>query len=391
MAETVASLDDMLGPGAEAMLQNVLERRLLGGVAVGLVRDGKSFLRFVGAGVDQHARFELGSVTKTYTAELLAILVARGVVRLDDPLAKYVPGDREAGKRPITLLDLATHRSGLPRVPLGIPLLSLDPYARYSEAKLERYLARWSMQLPKAPRFLYSNLGYSVLGYALGRAAGTTYAELLEREILQPLGMTETALALGQRQPNLLPGHSQAGLRTPHWHFQACAPCGALCSTAGDQLKYAEWLLQDPQRLAMQPQATIPGGEMGLAWMILPGRRICFHNGATFGFSSWLSIDRERGTALVILSDRMAAQLLRALAGNFQRMLDGRPIVPLRGDYGRMLAACIQATQLLMWPFNRILSPLAGVLARIPLLLRIPAALALGYGLDRLIKLLGSH
>jgi len=388
MAEMIGSLDEVLGTGAESMLEQVLNRHLLNGVAVGVVRDGKSYLRLAGKGVDEQARFELGSVTKTYTAELLAILVERGVVSLDDPLAKFVPGNRHSGPRPITLLDLATHRSGLPRVPLGVPLLSLDPYARYNEGKLERYLARKSLELPRQPKFVYSNLGYSVLGYALAKAAGTTYAELLQREILRPLGMTGTALALGQPQPNLLAGHSHAGLRTPHWHFQACAPCGALCSTAADQLKWVEWLLRDSGRLAMEPQAAIPGGEIGLSWMISPDRRICWHSGATFGFSSWLSIDRERGTALVILSNRMAPQLLRPLAGNFQRLLDGRPVVPLRGDYGRTLAAMLEICRLLLWPFSFFLSPFVAVLARIPLLLRIPVLVALGYGVDRLIAVL---
>lgn len=385
MIELIRSLDYILASGAESMLTGAMKEHLLNGVAVGVMRDGKCYLRLVGKAVDQNARFELGSMTKTYTAELLAILIERGVVRLNDPLARFVPGNRQPGPRPITLLDLATHQSGLPRLPLGVPLLSLDPYAHYDERKLERYLARNSLQLPKQSKFLYSNLGYGVLGYALAKAAGTTYAELLEREILRPLGMNETALALGQPQSNLLPGHSQGGLGTPHWHFQAFAPCGALCSTAVDQLKWAEWLLKNPQRLAMQSQAKIPGGEIGLGWSIFPGGNICWHNGATYGFSSWLSVDRERKTALIILSNRMAPQLLRALAGNFQRFLDGRPVVPLRGDYGRGLAALLHIYRLLLWPFSFVLSPIVGALAKIPLPFRIAALVAIGYCAERLI------
>lgn len=146
--------------------------------------------------------------------------------------------------------------------------------------------------------------------------------------------------------------------------------------------------MQDSERLAFQAQAQITGGEIGLGWMIGPGRRICFHNGATFGFSSWVSINRERGTALTLLSNRMAPQLLRSLAGNFQRLLDGRPVVPLRGDYGRTLAFVLEPLRLLMLPFSFVLSPVAGALARLPLLLRIPVAVALGYGVDRLIAFL---
>ena len=234
MIAIVESLDDVLAPGAESMLRGLIKRRLLNGVSVGVVRDGTCHLRLVGKGVDRNARFELGSVTKAYTAELLAILIDRGVVRLDDPMARFVPGNRQVGPRPITLLHLAIHQSGLPRLPLGVPLLSLDPYAYYGERKLERHLAGSSLQLPKLPKFVYSNLGYSVLGYALAKAAGTTYAELLEREILRPLGMNGTALALGQPEPDCCRA-IRAGRMMPRSSLATARGCpkrlAAMCRT----------------------------------------------------------------------------------------------------------------------------------------------------------------
>lgn len=386
---TLASLDDVVGTGAEALFAEARERRLLSGVAVGIVRDGNASVRFYGEGVGPDAVFELGSLTKTYTAELLAILVARGAVRLDDPVAKYLPGGEEAhpGQNPVTLLDLATHRSGEPRLPPHLPAASLNPYADYTDADLERYLAKRPLQRPSEPTFLYSNLGYSILGYALGRAAGIGYAELLQREILDALGMRQTALALGQDQLNLLRGHMQSGLPTPHWTFSVCAPCGALCSTIGDQLRYLAWLLDDPERLALQPQAPVPGGHVGLGWMLRAGSDICWHNGATFGFSSYLLLDRARRTGVVILSQTAAPQLVTALGTKLERLLTGKPIEPLKGEYGRAVAWVLDPLRLLLAPFGPLLGQLAHGLAMLPMWLRLPVGGVVGYGLGRLIEL----
>ncbi len=392
----VASLDDAVGPGAEALFAEAHRKRLLTGVAVGILRDGEASARFYGKGVGPDSVFELGSLTKTYTAELLAILVARGTVRLSDPVARFLPGGEEAhpGPNPVTLLDLATHRSGEPRIPPGLALTSLNPYANYADADLERYLARRPLQLPPLQEFAYSNLGYSILGYALGRAAGLSYAELLQREILTPLGLAQTALSLGQPQPNLLRGHMQSGLPTPHWTFAACAPCGALCSTIGDQMNDLAWLLDHPDRLSLQPQSPVPGGHVGLGWMLRAGSDICWHNGATFGFSSYLSLDRARRTGVVILSQTCAPQLVTTLGVKLERLLAGKPIEPLKGEYGRTVAWLLDPLRILLAPFGPLLAPLAHLLsplgsrlAMLPGWLRLPATCVAGYGLGRMIEL----
>jgi len=392
----LSSLDEAVGPGAEALFTGARGKRLLTGTAVGILRDGEPLARFYGDGVGPDSIFELASLTKTYTAELLAILVVRGTVHLEDPVAKFLPGGEAAhpGPKPVTLLDLATHRSGEPRVPPWLPVNSLNPYADYTDAALERYLAQRPLQLPPQQEFVYSNLGYSILGYSLGRAAGISYAELLQREILDPLGMRETALALGQDQSNLLRGHMQSGLPTPHWTFAACAPCGALCSTIGDQLRYLAWLLDDPERLSVQPLAAVPGGHVGLGWMLRAGSEICWHNGATFGFSSYLSLDRARRTGVVILSQTAAPQLVTTLGVKLEGLLAGRPIEPLKGEYGRTVAWMLDPLRMLLSPFGPLLAPLAHLLiplnsrlAMLPVWLRLPATCVAGYGLGRLIEL----
>jgi CubicO group peptidase (beta-lactamase class C family) len=353
-AEIVESLDEVLGPGAEALLVWARRRRLLNAVAVGVVREGKGYVRVLGAEVG--ARFQVGSLTKTYTAELLALLVKRGVVRLDDPVAMYVPEGKvdRGGERPVRLVDLATHRSGLPRIPPWMNAGSTDPYAEYTERDLEKYLAGERLQVPAGVTFRYSNLGYGVLGYALGRAAGVGFEELLEREILGPLGMTGTSLAMAGRRPGVLQGHSQTGLRMRAWTFGACAPCGALCSTAEDQVRWMRWLLEDVERESWKAKATATGGEIGLGWMVRPGGKVCWHNGATFGFSSWMSLDLERVGGVVVLSNRMSPRLVNAVGARFEGALRGKAIRPLKGSYGLMQGALLDVSRIWTWPFRPI-------------------------------------
>ena len=144
-------------------------------------------------------RFEVGSVTKIFTSLLLAQMVESGDVRLDDPIARYLPDSVKAPGyrgREITLRELATHSSGLPRLPTNIaPANMADPYADYTATRLHDFLD--SYELPRAPdsSYEYSNLGAGLLGYLLARHAGKPFADLLEEKILQPLGMDDSYVA----------------------------------------------------------------------------------------------------------------------------------------------------------------------------------------------------
>jgi D-alanyl-D-alanine-carboxypeptidase/D-alanyl-D-alanine-endopeptidase len=343
-----------------------------------VVREGRCLVWAMGAEVG--SRFELGSLTKTYTAELLAMLVKRGVVQLEDPVAKYLPDGKvdRGGVRPVTLLDLATHRSGLPRIPPWMNAGSSNPYADYTMKDLENYLAGQRLQVPAGVKYSYSNLGYSVLGYALGRAAGVGFEELVEREILRPLGMVDTSLAMAGRKQELLKGHTQTGLRARAWTFDACAPCGALCSTVEDQVKWMRWLLEDGQSLSLQVKAAAPGGGIGLGWMIRPGGKACWHNGATYGFSSWMSLDLERRAGVVVLSNRMSVRLVNALGARFEGALRGEAVKPLKGSYGWALGAVMDFSRIWTWPFRPIL--------RLPRWLALPVFLGVVYGVTWLVE-----
>ena len=382
---TVSSLDSVVAPGADALLSHAFDHGLLNNIAVGILREDSAYLHFVGPQIAPTSQFQLASVTKTYTAELLALLAAQGIVHLNDPVAKFLPTDSRAHGTtdPITLSELATHTSGLPRLPAGLPP-TLDPYAGYTKPDLEHTLEKLTLQRPTIPKYAYSNLGYTLLGHCLAQAAGTPYAQLLHQHFLHPLGMTSTALTLtGQTPTDLLTPHAQSGWPTSVWHFDICAPCGGLCSTAQDQLRWAEFVLRDPDRLTFQPRAAAPGGgQIGLGWHLRAqnetGGDIAWHNGATFGFSSHVSIHRHQRWAVVILTDRFAVPLVQAIAHQLEAGLSGRPITPLTGDYGKRRALPLEG-------LRHAIQPLAPVLG-LPAWARYPVMGSLAFGAESLLR-----
>lgn len=300
--------------------------------------------------------FQLASLTKAYTAELLTILDRKGIVRMDMPLAQCV--GRRVDDRPIRLIDLATHCSGLPPLPPGVYAFTDNPYRNYGVDRLESYLEDTPLQLAEQPGYRYSNLGYAVLGYALARMAGNSFSELLRREILDPLEMTETSEAFPDEvPPTLLQGHTRAGFKTVPWTFDAFSPAGSLCSTVTDQLKWMEFLLSDTTRPALQPHAAVPGGFTGLAWGITADRVWCVQSGGTFGFSSYIALNTDGRSGLILLANRYCPQLLAALGRNMQAALTGKQPAKLTGDYGLMMA---QLRDPILGFARRIMSPIFG-------------------------------
>lgn len=280
-----------------------------------------------GAPLDAHSVFEVGSVTKTFTAAALASMAADGTVRLDQPVAELLPRGTAMPSRdgrPIRLVDLATQTSGLPRLPDNFaPRDPADPYADYDGARLLAFLARY--QLPSAPggAYEYSNLGAGLLGYALAARAGTSYEQLVASRVLRPLGMTETAVTLGPAlRARLAPGHDATGAEVKGWTFDALASAGALRSTAADMARYVAAHIAAPPAtvpaLAAALAAThvkraetgVPDLGIGLAWHVATpsagqarGDTLVWHNGQTGGYASFVGFSPARGVGVVVLSN----------------------------------------------------------------------------------------
>jgi CubicO group peptidase (beta-lactamase class C family) len=297
------------------------------GIVVGVLdADGPRYVAVGSSGrpgspLDTATVFEAGSVTKVLTADLLALLVARGEVSLDDPVSTHVealPTLRGAEGRPVRLTDLATHTSGLPRIPSNLaPADASDPYAGYGGEALVAFLSGVSLPSLPAPH-QYSNLGAGLLGFALGRASGQGYEGALREHVLEPLGMASSGFA---SEPGLVDrlaqGHAPRGEPTGPWHFDALAGAGALLSTAPDLLRFAAaHLVPPPGRLGSALASTleirVPAGpapkmSQALGWVVDvrdPDDPIVWHNGGTGGFRSFVGLRPRHGTAVVVLTNQ---------------------------------------------------------------------------------------
>lgn len=288
-----------------------------GVVAVGALHGSQSAMH----GADPPTQFEIGSLTKTFTALALAQLAVRDVVAFDQPLSDLLPRDIEAptrGGEVIRLGHLASHTSGLPRLPKGLlprGLFRSDPYAGCTGELLLDGLRRTRLRSVPGSRFRYSNLGAGLLGFVLARHLGTDYDTLIQSEICRHLGMTDTRVVLGPSGvARLAGGHSRSGRPRPPWHLAALAGAGGLHSTVPDLLAFARAHLGPaPEELAgaialnrrttqrINARAAIHPGWLA-ADLPRSQHRVLFHSGGTGGYRSLLAIAPDHGAAVVILS-----------------------------------------------------------------------------------------
>ncbi|QNM82628.1 beta-lactamase family protein [Sphingomonas sabuli] len=311
----------------QKMLVTVVGRGEVKGVVLGLLEpDGRRrIVSFGDAGTGEpplsgDTGFEIGSITKTFTTTVLADMVRKGEVALDDPVSKYLPAGVRVpsrGGRQITLVDLATHMSGLPRSPVGYQVPDMNnPFAAFEAKHLYAFLSSYELDRDIGARFEYSNLGGGLLGHALARAAGAASIDaLIGERILAPLGMSATGFG---RQSNLrhpmAKGHNPQGEVVPHWTWAVLAGAGGLRSTAADMLTYLEANIGAPQspleaamRDAHQPRRPTSdrGDSVALGWQHLQrgGRTIIHHGARTSGFQSYIGFDPQTGAGAIVLGN----------------------------------------------------------------------------------------
>lgn len=297
------------------------------GVVEGLLSAGDVTVDTTGE-VSSNSIFQIGSVRKVFTALLLADAVSRGEVALDMPLAACLPGTTVPG--PITLEHLATHSSGLPRLPPGLRRDALrhrmDPYRDVTADTLLSALSITRLRSVPGARVRYSNFGAALLGEALSRQLGRTYADLVTERITGPLGMTETGVHLGDGQDQRRAiGHSRWGRPVPDWQLGAMVGAGALYSTARDLLALLQAHLEPdatvlPDALRLVQQRRVRSNrrlQIGLGWLLSPlgssDTPMLWHNGRTGGFSSFIALVPKPGAACVVLADAARAVERRGL------------------------------------------------------------------------------
>jgi CubicO group peptidase (beta-lactamase class C family) len=291
--------------------------------------------------IDQTSLFEIGSVTKAFTGVLLGDMVLAGEVALDDPLSRHLPSPRPAWRyREPTLLELATHRSGLPNTPgpthrrelaYAVGLGGEDPWSSLTQAEYERLVAAESPRRARGRRVRYSSMAVGLLGDALAARAGASSEDLLGERILRPLGMHGTSVQVApDLERRVASGHSRRGQpRPPIQDFMPAA--GSLRSSAEEMLRFLSACLQPPGErpgpalaLAQQPHARASRTiEIGLGWIISKRRkhpRVVWHNGGTWGFRSFAAFSPESDTATIVLSNSV-----RSVDRLGFRLVDPRP------------------------------------------------------------------
>jgi CubicO group peptidase (beta-lactamase class C family) len=309
----------------EAVQQYISVKNTVG-LSVGIFKDGKTYFYNYGEMEKGNGRlptkdtyFEIGSISKTFTAALLADAVIKGKVKLDDPINKYLPDSIHGlifESEPVTLQTLSNQSSGIPSLPNNVVLNNetmINPYKDYDEAKLFQFYENFRLVRKPGTKYEYSNLAVGTLGVILERVNKSSFEQLLFKTICLPLKMHDTKQFLQKEDSSrLAKGYNENGEYASLWDFKALAGAGAIRSTAADLVKYTKANLgQAPPMLYKEFQlthtVTFKSNEatVGLGWhYIKPGNDlVLFHNGGTGGYRSYLAINLQKKYSVIILSN----------------------------------------------------------------------------------------
>lgn len=274
--------------------------------------------------------FEIGSITKTFTATAFARMINDGRLKLDEPLSIALGMKVPRKDRDITLLDLATHTSGLPRLPFTALRLLLpnnwsNPYIGFTDDDMANWLGEYEADRAPGIKSAYSNVGVGLLGWALSKQEGTKYEPMIRREVIESLGLRDTVQTLdADRRRRFAHGYSsrtttgvlRLATENHPWDFcDSMAGCGALRSDACDLLMYAranlghaESPLEEAMELAHKPQFKVNEvTSIGLAWMKTNRKDwpapVLWHNGGTGGYRSLIALSPSYDCAVVVLTN----------------------------------------------------------------------------------------
>jgi serine-type D-Ala-D-Ala carboxypeptidase/endopeptidase len=340
---------------APALAHGLLSPPTHGGMVIGVLDHGKRQIFSYGT-ARPDSIFEIGSITKTFTGLTLAQMVVQQKVKLDEPVGDLLAAGfvNKPNGPEITLLDLATQHSGLPRMPDNFESENpQNPYADYGPAQLSEFLKKRGVEKPAAPKFLYSNLGFGLLGYALSNRAGVSYGQLVRQEIIEPLKLHDTAATLSPAQrPRLIQGYGESFDPARAWDFDALAGAGAIKSDAADMLTYLDANLHPgkyaagaapgspaaalPAAVALDHQPRADAGKdtkIALAWFIDPKTHSYLHNGGTHGYGAFAAFNPGQDWGVVVLYNRGGPfpRFVDRVGENIAALLAGQPAPSL--DY----------------------------------------------------------
>ena len=306
------------------------------GLSIATYKDGKIDFYNFGICSDENAVlpseqsiYEIGSITKTFTTTVLAQMVSEGKVKYDDPVSKYLPTEiiTWSPEVAITLEELATHSSSLPRMPNNFLKSAFfnpgNPYKAYKVADMFDYLKGFK-PTPKSDRKVaYSNLGMGLLGHILAGVDELTYEEMIDKRIFQPLGMKDSGIEIGEGK--LIQGHNGSGSPTSQWDLPTLAGAGAIRSNTVDMMKYLVANINEKEAyvLTHAPRKDFSDFQkIGLAWISQKNGDLAFtwHNGGTGGFRTFTGFSKTEKVGVVVLAnsvqgvDEVGVRILEFLA-----------------------------------------------------------------------------
>ena len=257
--------------------------------------------------------FEIGSITKVFTSTLLANLVLEKKVKLNHPIQDYLPFPLK--NKEITVLQLANHTSGLPRLPSNLDLGSADPfnpYADYDVEDLKQYLSK-DMEVDSAMvnQYEYSNVGAGILGYLLEVQTGLNYEALLQKYVFSKYKMKSSTTQLENIHSEMVKGRDAIGDVTANWNLNALVGAGGIISNVEDLTQFLTAQFDSTNReLALTRKSTLEipqyRMEVGLAWNIIQPdstQTWQMHNGGTGGYTSIMALDTDSQNGIIILSN----------------------------------------------------------------------------------------
>lgn len=307
-----------------ASIKSRIDFGLTPSIVIGIIdKDGMHYYSFGtktvgGELVDEHSIYEIGSISKTFTATLLADNIVKGKMKADDPVSKYLPAAvkvpmYKGGGPQITLGNLSDHTSGLPRMPSNMPESDpKDPASDYTPELMYAFLSSYVLPREVGSEFEYSNFAVGLLGQIQALAAGTSYEEALTSVITSPLKMKETGITLSAKmKDNLAVGHSM-GMPVHNWDLNSMQGAGGIRSSAHDMLLYlsanlglTKSQLSRAMELAHTPRHDKAGAQVGLGWFISKGSLgdVFAHNGGTGGYLTFAGFVKETDRGVVVLTN----------------------------------------------------------------------------------------
>lgn len=302
-----------------------------GGVSAAVYHNGATeFYNYGTDNPDENSLYEIGSITKVFTALLFLILENKGQVDRHDPIKKHLPevDFQDSKVADIKLEQLILHSSGLPRRPNNMPRSNPeDPYSDYTQSHLYSFLSSHALDRESIGKYEYSNLGYGLLGHVLELASNKTYADLVEEEIFQPLNMRSSFVNMNENNDSKLqPGHDEEEKEVPNWHPGALVGPGGIVSTLYDMSLFQEAYVNPRKsklgqciKTSQEPIASSNDTKQhAFGWVIYhlkSGGRMIWHRGGTRGYQSFIGFTPEEEFSTVILAncqlnlDRIAAEM----------------------------------------------------------------------------------